>query len=505
MTSTAAANGRYPAAQQLIEDPNDPLRLIVRATYGLLVSRDGGASWSLICEEAVGYGGMEDPVLGLFGDGTLMAGLLRGLAVSHDGGCDWARAPGALSQAQIVDVTVHPRQRARGLALGSERRQGGGYSHSLWQTSDHGASWQELGVALPAELDLLATAFDAAPSDPRRLYVSALHRSPNGIEGVLLRSDDRAASWTLFSIPGTGLRSRPYFSAVAPNDPDTIYVRVHASEMDRELLSAPDRLLVSGNGGRTWRSVLEGTGVMAGFALSPDGSELAIGFGLAERSRVRSDAIGIWKASTRDLVFAKLFDGRVHCLTWTLRGLYACLSERRQGFQLGLSQDGGQRFGPLMKLRSATGLACPSPSTLTTVCAEPWQRLCRLIGAPGAVAGVPAAATAPTPCRATSSFPALPGDSGPGGTSTASPPSAKAAGCGCHLVAAPSAHSAPWLLLLLAAAVLATRFKKFGLRRPTSRVPIDRAAKSPAAPPAPPPTRPGLASAGVRRHFRHHW
>ena len=102
---------------------------------------------------------------------------------------------------------------------------------------------------------------------------------------------------------------------------------------------------MSSNGGRDWQRVLEGRAVMAGFALSPDGTELAIGFGLPARPRnIDCERLGIWKAPTRDLVFRKVFGGVVRCLTWTGRGLYACLSERAHGFELGLSEDGGQRF-----------------------------------------------------------------------------------------------------------------------------------------------------------------
>ncbi|MCG8555798.1 MAG: hypothetical protein MJD61_11010, partial [Proteobacteria bacterium] len=112
LPQVAVANGRYPASQQVIEDRRDPEHLIVRATYGLLVTRDGGRHWSLICEEAVGYGGMEDPMLGLFGNGTLMAGTLRGLKLGADAACSFAEAQGGVSGLEIVDVAVHPSDRA---------------------------------------------------------------------------------------------------------------------------------------------------------------------------------------------------------------------------------------------------------------------------------------------------------------------------------------------------------------------------------------------------------
>ncbi|MCG8554174.1 MAG: hypothetical protein MJD61_02625, partial [Proteobacteria bacterium] len=382
LQQVAVANGRYPASQQVIEDPRDPNHLIVRATYGLLVTRDGGRHWSLICEEAVGYGGMEDPMLGLFGNGTLMAGTLRGLKLGFDAACSFAEAQGGVSGLEIVDVAVHPSDRAHALAL-ARRGQAGFASHRLWQTSDHGASWRELGGPFGAAHNLLATAFDAAPSDRRRIYASGLVDVPM-LQGALLRSNDGAVTWTVLPIMDTGPQAIPFLSAVARNDPDTVYVRIRSVKADR--------LLVSSDAGRSWRRVLEGKAVMAGFALSPDGTQLAIGFGLPERRRtVDCSRLGLWKASTHDLRFSKVFDGAVQCLTWTEHGLYACFNEPVHGFGVGLSQDGGRSFKPLMKLRSVQGLACRPPSMLATLCAAPWRKLCPLIGTScSGAAGAPA-------------------------------------------------------------------------------------------------------------------
>ncbi|MCG8555660.1 MAG: hypothetical protein MJD61_10295, partial [Proteobacteria bacterium] len=317
---------------------------------------------------------------------------------------------GALGELEIVDVSVDPLDRARAHALAREAQHGLS-THRLWRTSDNGASWQRLGGPFGAELDLVATAFDAAASDPKRVYVSGLGLVP-ALRGVLLRTDNGGVGWTLLPIAGTGPQAVPFFTAVAPHDRDTIYVRVRGSNRDR--------LLVSSNGGQSWRSVLEGRAVMAGFALSPEGTEVAIGFGLPDRpGLVDCAALGIWKASTGDLVFGKVFDGPVQCLTWTRRGLYACTHERTQGFQLGLSQDGGHSFGALMKLRSVQGLACPSPSMLATLCAGPWRELCPAIGTPctGGDAGVavpPPIGGAPA-CLSDAGLPVAPGDAGSAG------------------------------------------------------------------------------------------
>src|SRR5262249_61735009 len=82
----ALANGRYPLSQQLLSDPSNPSAFYLRATYGILASRDAGASWSWICESGVGYESGEDPMMGIYADGTVMAGAFPGPVLSPGGG-----------------------------------------------------------------------------------------------------------------------------------------------------------------------------------------------------------------------------------------------------------------------------------------------------------------------------------------------------------------------------------------------------------------------------------
>jgi hypothetical protein len=59
VSATALPNGRYPAASQIVVDPNDPKHLVVSATFGFLDSRDEGRSFNWLCESAVGVAGEE--------------------------------------------------------------------------------------------------------------------------------------------------------------------------------------------------------------------------------------------------------------------------------------------------------------------------------------------------------------------------------------------------------------------------------------------------------------
>ncbi len=104
----ARANGRYPLANQLVARPGDASHLVARSTFGLLRSDDAGATWTWVCEDALGMLDVaEDPSLALTGDGTTVVAYSQGINVSHDG-CTWTPAVGIPAGRFAVDVTVSP-------------------------------------------------------------------------------------------------------------------------------------------------------------------------------------------------------------------------------------------------------------------------------------------------------------------------------------------------------------------------------------------------------------
>ena len=71
---TARANGAFPSSGQILIDPTDPTRVGVRATYGLVETADGGASFRWTCETVLGYSGNEHPQLGITGEMSSLSG-----------------------------------------------------------------------------------------------------------------------------------------------------------------------------------------------------------------------------------------------------------------------------------------------------------------------------------------------------------------------------------------------------------------------------------------------
>ena len=89
----AQANGRFPRAQRVLEHPSDPNRLLLAATYGLLVTEDRGLSWSYVCEPAFTHAEdyVGDPLLDFNGDRRLLVNVQGSISVSADDACDWTQ------------------------------------------------------------------------------------------------------------------------------------------------------------------------------------------------------------------------------------------------------------------------------------------------------------------------------------------------------------------------------------------------------------------------------
>jgi len=356
-SATAWANGRFPYADQLVVDPKDPTHVVVRSTYGFLQSRDSGASFRWVCEESLSAAGEVDAAIGVMGDGTILAGVVSGLSITHDRGCSWSFAGGSLDKQYVIDVAVDGSDPMHAIAITSTAA--GAPSVIMADTSDGGKTWSKTAGALPSGFDALTA--DPAPSNGKRVYMSGL--LGDKAVGTMMRSDDRGASWTTLAIAGIG-NGQPYVSAVDAKNADVLYLRVSDY--------SGDRLLVSVDGAKTWKEIVKATDRLLGFALSPDGTHVAVG----------GPKDGLLVASRSDHVFSKASSIAVKCLTWSKAGLYACANETTDGFTIGISIDSGKSFSPLHHQKLLWPASCPSSSPMATICTPLWPKTQDKIGQP---------------------------------------------------------------------------------------------------------------------------
>ncbi len=422
-SNDASANGRLPGANQLVIGPHDELAL--RVTFGVLVPDDAGR-WRWVCESAIGYGGLQDPAIGIMADKSIIAGLFTGLSHSTVDQCSWTFATDGLSKQVVVDVTVRKDDPTAALAMTSTYDGGGGtnpqYKAQLFSTSNNGATWNAMGNPLPR--NTFVQTLEVAPSRSTRIYVSSsLVEAP--LHGVVYTSDDSAVTWSssdvnlLADVPSGNVEKALYVAAVDPKQPDRVYVRTGGD--------GASRLLVSDDAGQTWTERAKLKGQMLGFALSPDGSRVYVGG--------REDGVKV--ASTSDWQFTQTSTIEIECLTAHANGLYACSNEAN-GFLLGLSSDEGKTFKPLLHFSEIVGpVACATDAG--ALCSSEWPALRDRLASP--------LETEPQPSDASDA--AVPGSEG-----------GRSSGCSCDMTSSGRSASLVAFGAFALAAVLRRRLRQ---------------------------------------------
>lgn len=432
LSSRSLANGRFPSANQLVVDPIDGAHIVVRTTFGLLQSADAGATWSWVCERALSPDGFQDPEVMITTGGRVSVGLADGLVVGDRGGCQWTRAA-ALAGDDVIDLVADNRDPATAYAAILVRVDGA-FNAAIAGTRD-GVAWAAPGPLLSNTYPLT---IEIASSRPQRLYLGA--NDGNLETGFIGVSDDGGATWTMRDSPG-GVDA-VYVSAVDPYNADRVYVRSYSPQ---------SKLYASEDGARTWTTVVESPVPLLGFALSPDGRQLAVGGrqGLTILARGDGTAADAGAGSLYTVTATNPLP--VGCLTWTTRGLFACADEASASFTIGVSVDAGLTFTSLLRLADLTPASCAA-GTSAVSCASEWCATAAVIGASCAPA-VDAAAD-------------MAGGEGSdaGARGLVSP-----AGCACDAggdasVATPLCETVAALIMILAAEWLAIRFR-WGRRR----------------------------------------
>ncbi|MDF2691844.1 MAG: BNR/Asp-box repeat domain protein [Labilithrix sp.] len=426
-TSLAHANGRFPESNQISFAAHDPDLVILRVTFGLLISHDRGRTFQWVCEQSIGFSGVEDPMYTVTPSNAIVGTTFQGLTMTHDNACGWTFAGGPLENQVFIDLSASPTDPKNIVVFASsyDSQDDAGninFKSLVWETKDEAQTFQQLGQTLdPA---LLGYTIDLTATDPDRMYITAVREPGTTPKGVLLVSKNHGQTWEEEAVPLVGTERAVFVAAVDPTNPERVYLRT-SNTVDK-----PTRLIVreaTDGGPATQRTVHEANGALLGFALSRDGSKVYIG----------GPKDGVKVASTQDFNFQQRANVEVQCLALSNDGLWACSNEQ-SGFIAGLSTDDGATFEPRLRFCDISGpLSTCGPGTPTNDrCAPLWPAQKALLGCGG---GTDAG-----------------GDGGPGTPGGGSPPvSPPRNGCDCH--AAPAAG--PWgaLVTVLGAAVALVR------------------------------------------------
>jgi MYXO-CTERM domain-containing protein len=381
LASPASANGRFPQSNQLLFSSSDSRLVVLRTTFGVLFSHDGGVTWSWLCEDAIGLPptSSDDPSLGLTANETIVAGIYKGLEVSPDLGCTWSFVGGGLNQQLVADLAVRPNTPAAVVAVTSTYdpdagvEGGAGYSSRVYQSTDNGGTWSALGT--PIDPTVIVTTIDVAASDPQRLYVSGFRvaTQPNATNTpVLFVSTNAGSTWTeRTTVPPLEHEVAVYIAAVDPTNADLVYLRTEGSATD---MQSQSRLFVTSDAGQSFQIPLVSSGAIFGFALSPDGSKVYAG-GAQD---------GLFVAQRAGLAmpnpFHKTSAIHVQCLATRGTELWAC-SDEASGFIAGVSTDDGATFTAKLHLTGIQApLACAADATAAQCSGASFDQLCENLG-----------------------------------------------------------------------------------------------------------------------------
>ncbi len=328
--------------------------MLVGASFGAVISRDGGETWRWICPEGMGIGAWRPERYHWLSNGDIIAAAGNPLVRSRDGGCSWT-THAAFTDTWVTSLGVHPTdERLMYLTTGKPS-----VANGIYRSEDGGETWT--AVVAP-RADVRYSALRVAPGDPRWLYVSG-----HDAEGLfLMRSEDGGETWTRLSQPLPEFRL-PYdlvIQVVSEASPEVIWAKVSAQGYSY--------LLKSTDGGATLTQVLEVADVIIGTESSADG-----------RTVWTATPVFLYRGREGEPFSALPLPNGNACARREGGMLYGCGSSWVHEWALARSDDEGTTWDPLFRLIDIQGAhLCPEQTAVQQACPSRWPQLATLLGSP---------------------------------------------------------------------------------------------------------------------------
>lgn len=178
---------KYTFTQAVRFDRADPDRVFAGSEETLLLSGNAGHSWNPVGPEDVAIRSLAqspaDP------DFWLAGTMDQGILVSRDGGQSWSRLDGAVRKETIYAIAPDPEDPSHIVA--------GGFNTGVLFSRDGGKTWSQAKSSLPIS-DIHSLAFD--PGTPGRIWVGTVGR------GVYY-TDNEGDSWQYAGLNGSEIWS----------------------------------------------------------------------------------------------------------------------------------------------------------------------------------------------------------------------------------------------------------------------------------------------------------
>ncbi len=368
LSTAAFANGRAPGTSTINFQQGMESHIAVGMTFGVVLSKDNGATWQWMCEDAVGYGGNYDPDYAYTSTGALFATTFDGLKVNHDG-CVFE--PSSLSPAppklKFFSVIAHGPDNAV-YAAAADATDG-----KIYKSTDNGVTFPI--SAMPGITNDWWQSLEVAPSDAQIVYLAG-YRLPTGQpkQFLLFRSNNGGASYT--ALPTTDFATMPNstleIAGISRTNSQLVYARVTLEDN-----SVSDALYRSTNGGASWTRILGEQGSIS-FVVRGNGDLVAATQGL-----------GSFKSVNNGTDWTPLANApHINCLVenaagevWACTQNYGSQTVPSDGFGIMKTTDLVTWTGVLKYQDIVEPVACPVGTAQKDKCDVPlWCGLCKQLG-----------------------------------------------------------------------------------------------------------------------------
>jgi hypothetical protein len=349
----AHADAGFPGSLQIVLPVDRPNEIFLATNFGLIISEDGGATWTWTCEQqATNMGYIY--VVGPAPADRIFSVPGSGLAYSDDGSCTWQVAGGTLAGAVVADVFPDPSSPSHVVALAEPTSGDASVGGGLFPSDDGGATFKDALFVGPP--DGVLASLEIARKDPLTMYVAfyTIDSSAGAFHPKLARSNDGGASWTVLDNEAALGLGMTRILAVDPTDPKIVYLRL--------IQNGSQSVAVTKDAGVTFTTPVTVTGVAAqitAFVRLADGT-LLVGAAAADASPIGFRSVdggisfGSWPGVPHLSALAER-DGK----------LYAAAHNYTDGWAIGASTDGGATFQPLARYDQVTSIkACAQTACL---------------------------------------------------------------------------------------------------------------------------------------------
>ncbi len=273
---TASSNGRDPYTSTITWRQNNHQHIVAGMTFGLVISKDGGATWQWMCERAIGYGGMYDPDYAYTSSGAIFATTFDGLKVMRDD-CSFVSTPPGMT---FVSKTELGPDGALYYAAAAQE------DSKIYKSTDDGVTFPSSTAPTGTMAGDWWSSLAVAPSNAQRIYATGYRLDGTNPKVFLLyTSTDGGTSFTPMTMNGITTfspNSVIEVVSVSATDDDTLYVKVTFEDG-----SIGDSIYRSTDAGQNWTKILsKKSNFGLAFVARADGSCVA---GTREQ--------GAWKAA----------------------------------------------------------------------------------------------------------------------------------------------------------------------------------------------------------------